>query len=91
MLDPVKAERGEADLDRFIESRAKRKGADEANLLAMEWAASERRVLEKRREENRTAWIIYYSNLAHGCRQRAQKYEAKADALLEDEPRGDAA
>ncbi len=91
MLDPVKAERAEAELNKFIDSQAKRKGADAAYLLAMEWAASEARILAKRREENRTAWIIYYSHLAHGCRQRAQEYEDKADELLEDEPRGETA
>ncbi len=92
MLDPIAAERAEKELDKFINSQAKkRRGAEEQNALEAMWAASERRVLAKRREENRQAWIVYFSHLAHGCRQRAQEYEAKADALIEDEPRGDAA
>ncbi len=32
MLDPIAVERAEAELNRFIDSKARRKGAEEANL-----------------------------------------------------------
>lgn len=88
MLDPVRAERAEAEIDKFINSRSKAK--EEANAVEALWRASERAHAAKRREENRTAWVGYYERLAHGCRERAEEYEAKADALL-DQSRGDAA
>ncbi len=36
---------------------------EEAELLAAEWAASERAHERKRREENRLAWIEHYRGL----------------------------
>lgn len=68
-------------IDRLIESR--RQGREEANALEAIWAASERRVLEKRREENKIAWIAHYRGLtaAHlkmalDCRRRAREMQA---------------
>ena len=82
MLDPVKVEAAEASIDRFIDQRSKQR--EESNALEAMWRASERRVLEKRREENRTSWIIYYTHLAHSCRQQAQRYDGKVEQLLEE-------
>lgn len=88
MLDPVKVERAEGEIDRFITSRSKQR--EEANAVEALWKASERAHAAKQREENRTSWIIYYTHLAQGCRQRAEEYDEKVEALLTDEPRGEA-
>lgn len=89
MLDVEAVERAERQIDAFIESRAK--GREEANALETLWAASERRELAKQREENRTAWFVYFSHLAHSCHRQAERYEAKAEALLDDQPKGETA
>ena len=79
-------------IDRLIEKRqAKQTGADEANAVEAMWRAGERAHAAKQREENRTAWFAYFSHLAHSCRQRAEEYEAKADALLDQSKGEDAA
>lgn len=83
-MDIAKAEAGERELDKFINSQAKkRKGAEEANALEAMWAASEARALAKQREENRTAWVEHYRmvaaahlKLARSFRQRARQVES---------------
>ncbi len=57
VLGPVATERAEKEVEKFINSRSRLK--DKANLLAQEWAASEKRYFEKRREANsKPGWII---------------------------------
>ena len=80
MLDRAAAKTGEA-----------RPGQRAANELEEFWRASEIRVEKKRREENKNAWIDYFEHLAHSCRKRAEEYDAKAEALLEDQPKGETA
>ena len=82
MLDPVKVERAEAEIDKFISSRSKQR--EEANAIAAMWRASERAHAAKQREENRTGWIIYYTHLAQGCRRRAEEFDARVALLLEE-------
>ena len=69
-------------IDRLIESRAK--GREEANAIAALWRASERAHAARKREENRSAWIHYFEHLAHGCRRRAEEYDARVALLLEE-------
>ena len=83
-MDIAKAEAGERELNAFIDRQAKkRRGADAANKLEEFWAASERRVLKARREENRTAWVEHYRHLtvvhlelAKDFRRRAREMQA---------------
>jgi hypothetical protein len=39
----------------------------------------------RRREENRLAWCGYFERLATSLRSRAEEYDDRAQALLEDE------
>lgn len=86
MLDPVKVEAAEASIDRFILQRSASK--DKANLLAQEWAASERRHREKLRQEHRWQWIRYSECLADSHARIADENRAKAEALLEEAGEG---
>ena len=60
-IDVEKTERAEADLDRFINARSRQK--NEANTEEELWRASERRVREKRRRENRQEWLDFYERM----------------------------
>jgi hypothetical protein len=42
----------------------------------------------RRREENRLAWCDYFSHLASALRTRAEDYDHRAQALLEDRGEG---
>ncbi len=79
VLDPVAVERAEAEIDKFINSRSKQR--EEANSLEAVWAASERRELAKRREENRTLWIDHYQGLVRVHIRLAKDARRKARAL----------
>ncbi len=89
MLDHAAVEQAEKSLDEFINSRSKQR--EEANAVEALWRTSERVHAAKRREENKTLWFTYYSQLAHSCRQRAEEYEARAEALLVNQPKGETA
>jgi hypothetical protein len=78
----------EAELDRLIERRSRQKDPDEESEL---WKASVLRYNARRREENRLAWCDYFERLAISLRSRAEEYDQRAQRLMEDEPRGDAA
>ncbi len=82
MLDPVAAERGERELDRFIDSRAQRTGWEKANKIEALYAESVRRHRAKLRQENRWAWIRFHECLAHNHAPLADENRAKAAALL---------
>lgn len=83
MLDVEAVERAERQIDAFIEKRqAQRTGADEQNALETLWAASERRELARRREENRRLWIAHFEalvrihiRLARDARRRARELQ----------------
>ena len=79
MLDHAAVERAEAEIDRFVNSRSKQR--EDANALAAIWAASERRELAKRREENRAAWADYYRRLAGANLLAARDYRRRARLL----------
>ncbi len=85
MLDPVKVEVAEAEIDRFIERQAKRTGADEANAIEAMWRASERREEAKRREENRQAWCEYLRRVSASHLKAARSARARARALEANE------
>ncbi len=70
-------------IDKLIESRAKRTGADEANAIEALWRASERAHAAKQRQENRTAWCDYYRRLA-ACNLKAARDYRRRARLLEN-------
>jgi hypothetical protein len=72
----------EAELDRLIEKRAALEDPEAKEEL---WVRSVERYNARRREENRFAWCEYFSNLAGYLRARAEEYDHRAKALLEDE------
>jgi hypothetical protein len=79
-----RSESVEADLDRLIERRSRRKDPDEESQL---WNESVRRYNERRREKKRFACCDYFSRLAGSLRARAEEYGQRA-ALLEDRGAG---
>ena len=72
----------EVELNRLIEKRSSREiDADERDEL---WTASVSAYNARRREENRLAWCNYFGRLAASLRSRAEEYDHRAQALLED-------
>jgi hypothetical protein len=81
-VDIAHGEMVERELDDMIERRSRHKDPDEASEL---WQESVRRYHARRREENRLAWCDYFGRLAASLRSRAEEYDDRAQALLEDE------
>ena len=73
----------EADLTRLIKSRSMREiDPDEQEEP---WKESMRRYNDPRQEENRLAYCDYFGHLAARVRSpRAEEYDKRAQALLED-------
>ena len=81
-MDIVRGEMVEKELDAMIERRSRQKDPDEASVLCQE---SVRRYNARRREEHRREWCDYFGRLAASLRSRAEEYDDRAQALLEDE------
>jgi hypothetical protein len=73
----------ETELNRLI-ARPSRQEIDPEERDEL-WKASVAAYNARRREENRLAWCDYFSHLASALRARAQEYDHRAQALLEDE------
>jgi hypothetical protein len=87
-VDVARADTVDAELDRLISKRAsqdRRLDPDEQEEL---WKESVRRYNACRQEENRLAWCEYFSHLAVSLRARAEEYDHRAQALLEDRGEG---
>jgi hypothetical protein len=80
-----RGEMAEKQLDVLIERRSRQKAPDKESEL---WKESVRRYNVRRREENRRAWCDYFSHLAGSLRARAEEYDHRAQALLEDRGEG---
>ncbi len=78
----------EAELDRFIERRAREAG--DAQRVEEEWVASVRRYHDKRRETSREAWRAYHlaqaARLEATAAELARGHRARAEALLSECP-----
>ena len=82
-MDIARGEMVERELDAMIERRSRREpDPEEASEL---WQESVRRYNARRREANRIAWCDYFERLATSLRSRAEEYDDRAQALLEDE------
>ncbi len=86
MLEHVRIEAAEKQIDAFINSRSKAK--DKANSEADLWRISEIKHREKRREEHRLAWYCFHLNQAERLRRTMEalisKHEAAAAKLQEE-------
>jgi hypothetical protein len=81
-VDVARGEMVEKELDAMIVRRSRQKDPEEASEL---WQESVRRYNARRQEENRLAWCDYFERLAACLRARAEEYDHRAQALLEDE------
>ncbi len=79
MLDPVKVERAESEIDRFIASRADSRKA--ANEEAAAWARADRARLEETRTQNRTLWREHYRRMVVVHIKMALDYRRKLREL----------
>jgi hypothetical protein len=74
----------DAELTRMVEGHSTNVESDPDEREEL-WKESVRRYNARRREENRLAWCDYFCHLAVVLRLRAEEYDHKAQALLEDE------
>jgi hypothetical protein len=84
-VDIARGEMVERELDAMIERHSRQKDPAEEHEL---WQESVRRYNAKKREENRLAWCDYFSHLAGALRARADEYDHRSRALLEDRGEG---
>ncbi len=84
-MDLARGEMVERELDTMIVRRSRQKDPDEESEL---WQETVRRYNARRREENRRVWCGYFDRLANSLRSRAEEYDHRARALLEDRGEG---
>ena len=81
LFDVEVAERVEAELDSFIEKRARERA--DANRIEQLWQESARRDRERRRAENREAWHGFHAHMQELHASLSEEHRSKAEALLE--------
>lgn len=81
-MDVEAVEAAAKSIDAFIERRARQ--SEEQRRVEAEWAISERRHRERRREENREAWRSYYLDQAERLERTAAELAAKHRARAEE-------
>lgn len=86
MLEAEHVERVEAELDQFIEKRARE--SKDANQLEELWAVTEREVREKRRREHRDQWLGFHDHMRALHSSLAAEHARKAAALQLEDPGG---
>jgi hypothetical protein len=74
-----------SELDRLISRRASQDQRPDPDEQEESWKASVRAYTARRREANRREWHGYFCHLADLLRSRAEEYDHRAQALLEDE------
>jgi hypothetical protein len=86
VMDVTHGEMVDAKLNRLIEKRSSREtDPDERDEL---WKASVAAYNARRREEHRRQWCDYFRRIATSLRSRAEEYDHRAQALLEDRGEG---
>jgi hypothetical protein len=83
-VDIARGEMAEKELDAMIERRSCQKDLDEEHEL---WQECVRRYNIRRSDENSRGWCDFFYHLAGALRLRAQEYDERARALLEDRGR----
>jgi hypothetical protein len=81
-LDPEAVEKVEAELDQFIERRARQ--AKDAEKVEGLWAETDRADQERRNRENRAAWYGFHCHMQDVHASLAADHEAKAMRLLQE-------
>jgi hypothetical protein len=85
-MDVERRDTVELGLNRLMQMRSSRETEpDERDEL---WKASVAAYNARRREENRLAWRGYFGRIAISLRSRAEDYDNRAQALLEDRGEG---
>ena len=83
LYDVAAVEAVEAELDRFVERRARE--ARDQERVETEWAKSERQHRERRRERNRELWCSWHlgqaERLERTAAELAASHRARAEAL----------
>ena len=82
----AKVEQAEQSLDSFINSRSRDKA--KANEKEELWRASERRVQEKRRRENRQGWISFHGHMQSLHQGLAEEHASRRSRLLAEDYTG---
>jgi hypothetical protein len=80
----IDVEQASDQIDALIDKRAA--GRERATAEEESWKASVRRHHAKLRGRRKAEWFCYWSALADSLRKSADEFEAKAQALLQDEP-----
>ncbi len=88
-MDPAHVEKVEAELDSFIEKRARQ--AAELEHVEELWAVSERRHRERRQQENRAAWYGFEMHMSELHASLSEEHRSKAEALSGEEEPGEVA
>ena len=83
-MDIARSEAVDAELDRLISKRASQDRRPDPGEQEELWKESVRRYNARRQEENRLAWCEYFGRLAARVRSRAEEYDHRAQALLEE-------
>jgi hypothetical protein len=78
-LDAEAVERVEAEIDSFIQKRAREKA--DANEVDAFWAEQERCDRQRKREANRQAWIAFHRGLARSHAALSESHEERAVRL----------
>ncbi len=84
LFDVEAIERVESELDRFVEKRA-REVRDQENVEAL-WKESARRDLQRRREENRLAWLEHERHMERLHAGLCEEHRIRADELAGAQP-----
>jgi hypothetical protein len=79
LFDVDAIERVESELDRLVERRARE--ARDASKVEELWKESVRRDHERRRAENRAAWIAFHRGLARTHAALSESHEERAARL----------
>ena len=82
-MDIAATERAEAELNKFIDSQARRTGAKQANEEAQRLAAEDLRKAREQQERHRQLWVEHLRWLAHNHLRLARDAIAKARRLEE--------
>lgn len=83
LFDVEAIERVESELDRIVDKRARE--AEEQSRVEEAWKASERAHRQRRRQENRQAWIAFHRGLARSHAALSESHEERATRLAAGE------
>ena len=81
-MDRAHVEKVEAELDSFIEKRARQ--AAELEHVEELWAISVRRDRERRQQENQAAWYAFEVHMSELHASLSEEHRSKAEGLLEE-------